>query len=152
MKKLVFRVSPELNAESTYALEAGTVTFAAAPFDTPTHIVLSTHNRVLVAEFSYTLGDDEPTTTERLDDGIVAHMGAVSGRVMRLEIPSDAYEAKLKLVEQELRSRQRKEAAIVGQPLRRAAHYGLVGTRVLPAMHDYIAAQLLPDLRRITNH
>lgn len=153
MKK-VFRVEPDLNAQSTYQLKVGDVTMAAAPFDTPSHVVLSTKDRMLIAEFLYVLGENERPVIERLENGIVAYLGELSGRVMRLEISSEAYESNLNVIAKDLKTRERNLAstAAVGQPLRKAAHYGLVGTRVLPAMNSYIAAELLPELRRITNH
>jgi hypothetical protein len=154
MKK-VFRVRPELNAQSTYQVKGVSYTFAAAPFDMPSYVALSRRDdRTLVAEFQYALGADEPTSSEQLAGGrVIALVGKISGRIMGLEIPADGYEARIAGAAEDLQIRERKvsEAASPDQPLRKAAHYRFVGG-LLPEMNSYIAKELLPELRRITSH
>jgi hypothetical protein len=143
--KRVYQVSPEMNVGATYKLKAGTSTFSAAPFDTPTHIILTTQNAgLLLAQFIYAFGSDEHAVVESIEGGIRAYIGEVSGRVMRLEIPRERYDARLAGAAEEFKTRQHRlaESTPTGAPLRMAAHYGLVGSQLLPKVNNLLAQEI----------
>lgn len=143
--KRVYQVSPEMNVGATYKLKAGTSTFAAAPFDTPTHIILTTQNGgLLCAQFIYAFGSDEHAVAEPMEGSVRAYVGEVSGRVMRLEIPRERYETRLAGAAEEFKTRQHKlaESTPTGEPLRMAAHYGLVGSQLLPKLNNLLAQEI----------
>jgi len=102
----------------------------------------------LIADLTYALGADEPTVEERLSDAVIARVGEVSRRIMRLEIQREHLEATLAACAEVLRSKELELAtkAQRGAPLRMAAHYGLLSS----AMNNLLAQEMLPRLRSIT--
>lgn len=143
--KRIFKVPPDMNAWTTYKLKAGPSTFAAAPFDIPTHVILTVQDDgLLIAQLVYAFGSDERTIVEHLEGGIQAYMGALSHRIMRLEIPRERYEVRLAGAAEEFKTRQHKlaESASAGEPLRIAAHYGLVGSHLLPRLGNFLAQEI----------
>lgn len=156
MTKVAFNVRADRNVTTNYETANGRhQAFAAAPFDMPSRVLLSQEPDRLVAEFAYALGAGEPTKMEQLGDArLIAYVGKISGRIMRLDVlghsGDDAGEAFAIAVEN-LHSKQHgfAAAARAGQPLRQAAHYGVMGA-IIPDIPKEAAKQALARGRRVT--
>lgn len=127
----------------------------ASPFDTPSSVVVMLDNKNLTFDFKYDLSGNEPLNDPESVGGGRVFLGKLSGRVMRIELSGAAlhegFAGFASVIADALEKRLQKLPTEPGTPLRRAAHYELVGLRVLPDL-DAFCAEQLPELRRQTAH